>query len=136
MTMMQNILKGLSVSSIILLLIALFLSSAGVSSLTELGALSFLIPVFPVIGIVLGYGAGRFQTRRYLKLFIMGLGLIFIAGLGLAIFMVFADPSSAQNSEKAYSVFILSVTGFLIYGTVMVPVLLLGVYILEKWTRR
>lgn len=100
-----------------------------------MGAISFLIPVFPVIGIVLGYGAGRFQTRRYLKLFIMGLGLVFISGLGLAIFMVFTDPSSVQNSEKAYSVFMLSVTGFLIYGTIMVPLLLLGVYILEKWTR-
>jgi hypothetical protein len=133
---MNSLIKGLLISIILLFTIGILLFLFGIKQLQELGALYLLIPTFPIIGLTLGYAARIFQTKRYAKLLLLGLGLIYLSALLLSTFLILQDDSkSISMSEIPASIFFLSTTGFLIYGILIFPLLAFGVFILERWTR-
>ncbi len=133
---MQNLLKGLLISIFPLLGLALVFSQIDVTGIEELGALLFLIPAFPIIGLLLGYAATKIQTRRFLKLFLLGLVSIYIAAIILSFILIITDDSKIiQGFEIVSSVFFLGTVGFFIYGVFLIPILLFGIYFLERWTR-
>ena len=47
---MQNLFKGVIISSLLLIGLVVFFYQIGLRELQELGALAFLIPAFPIIG--------------------------------------------------------------------------------------
>lgn len=133
---MQNLLKGLLISTLLLAGLALVFSQIDMAGIEELGALLFLIPAFPIIGLLLGFVATKIQTRRFLKLFLLGLLLIYIAAIILSFILIITDDSKMiQGFEIISSVFFLATVGFFIYGVFLIPILLFGIYFLERWTR-
>jgi hypothetical protein len=134
---MQNLLKGLLISTLLLAGLAVAFSQIDMNGIEEFGALMFLIPTFPIIGLLLGYAATKIQTRRFLKLFLLGLLFIYIAAIGLSFILIITDDSKMiQGFEIVSSVFFLATVGFFIYGVFLIPILLFGIYVLERWTRQ
>ncbi len=133
---MQNSLKGLLISILLLAGLALVFSQIDMNGIEEIGALLFLIPAFPIIGLLLGYAATKIQTKRFLKLLLLGLLLIYITAVSLSFILIITDDSKmTQGFEILSSVFFLATVGFFIYGIFLIPILLFGIYFLERWTR-
>ncbi|MCX6549638.1 MAG: hypothetical protein NTY02_01295 [Acidobacteria bacterium] len=99
--------------------------------------LAFAAAPFPVIGMALGYAAGRLRTRRFRKLFGLGVLFVYVTALGAAAIMMLGDASGRQEPVVTIigSIFWLGSVGFVLYAFVTVPLLLLGVFVLERWTR-
>ena len=133
---MYNLLKGIMVSILLLLGLGIFLNQIGLKEIGELGALVILIPAFPIIGMILGYAATKIKTKRFGKLMLIGIILVYFAAIMLSIILITTDDSNMiKTSEMASSIFFLSTVGFIIYGIAILPFLTLGVFFLERWTR-
>ena len=133
---MYNLLKGIMVSILLLLGLGIFLNQIGLKEIGELGALVILIPAFPIIGMILGYAATKIKTKRFGKLMLIGIILVYFAAIMLSIILITTDDSNTiKTSEMASSIFFLSTVGFLIYGLAILPFFTLGVFFLERWTR-
>ena len=133
---MHNLLKGIMVSILLLLGLGIFLNQIGLKEIGELGALVILIPAFPIIGMILGYAATKIKTKRFGKLMLIGIILVYFAAIMLSIILITTDDSNMiKTSEMASSIFFLSTVGFIIYGIAILPFLTLGVFFLERWTR-
>jgi lipopolysaccharide export LptBFGC system permease protein LptF len=129
-------LKGLAVSfGVMLLLLGALYLTTGLETLD-----SWLLPIaglpFPLIGLALGRAATRIKAKRFRKLFGIGLGLVYLTALAFAGAMVLADGSGLiPLSEAPQSILWLGTVGFVLYAALTVPVLLLGVFVIERWTR-
>jgi len=124
------------VSILLLLGLGIFLNQIGLKEIGELGALVILIPAFPIIGMILGYAATKIKTKRFGKLMLIGIILVYFAAIMLSIILITTDDSNMiKTSEMASSIFFLSTVGFIIYGIAILPFLTLGVFFLERWTR-
>ncbi|MBK6608630.1 MAG: hypothetical protein IPO06_15385 [Leptospiraceae bacterium] len=133
---MHNLLKGIIVSILLLLGLGIFLYLIGLKEIGELGALTILIPAFPIIGLVLGYAGTKIKTKRFRKLLLIGILLVYCAAIMLSFVLITTDDSNMiKTSEMASSIFFLSTVGFIIYGIAILPFLTLGVFFLERWTR-
>lgn len=97
--------------------------------------LFFLFTPILLIGTILGAIGKKIYTHRYKKLFLIGLILIYLASLVYASLMVFTDHSSMLvGGEKIFAIFKLATTGFFLFGFFTIPLLALGVFLIELWT--
>jgi uncharacterized membrane protein YfcA len=99
----------------------------------KLGLILFM-PIIS-IGTILGSIARILYEDRFKKLLIIGLFLIYMSSLFYATFMVMSDSTPPQDGEKIISILLLGSTGFLLYGVLSLPPLLLGVFLIEKTTK-
>lgn len=91
---------------------------------------------FPVIGVILGRAGTRIRAGRLRKLFGLGLGLVYLTALLFAGAMILADRSGMIRAwDIPWSIFWLGSVGFVLYAAITVPVLLLGAFLIERWTR-
>lgn len=128
--------KGFLISIFLLLTLGGIFYLTGFDNFFALGALIFLIPAFPLFGILLGHAGTVIQTKRFTKLFFLSIALVYFASFLLSTALVLTDQSEMiKGFEIPRSIFMLATIGFFIYGTVMLPFLILGVFILERWTR-
>ncbi|MBP6740025.1 MAG: hypothetical protein KA146_08530, partial [Leptospiraceae bacterium] len=106
---MYNLLKGIMVSILLLLGLGIFLNQIGLKEIGELGALVILIPAFPIIGMILGYAATKIKTKRFGKLMLIGILLVYCAAIMLSFVLITTDDSNMiKTSEMASSIFFLS----------------------------
>ena len=102
---MHNLLKGIMVSILLLLGLGIFLNQIGLKEIGELGALVILIPAFPIIGMILGYAATKIKTKRFGKLMLIGIILVYFAAIMLSIILITTDDSNMiKTSEMASSI--------------------------------
>ena len=133
---MHSLLKGFLISIVLLLGLGLLFFQLGIKQVEELGALFLLVPTFPIIGLALGFAANKIQTKRFLKLLLIGIIMIYSASVFLSTFLILHDNSNTiKDGEIFSSIFFLSTVGFFIYGILVFPFLGMGVFILERWTR-
>ena len=91
---------------------------------------------FPAIGLTLGYAGTRIRARRFLKLFGLGLALVYLTALAIAAVLILLDGSGMISGwDIAWSIFYLGSIGSFFYGVFTVPALLVGVFVIERWTR-
>jgi hypothetical protein len=128
--------KGLVVSLAMLPLLAGVLWVATDLAPWEAWPLALAGVPFPLIGLALGRAGTRVRIKRFRKLFGLGLGLVYVTALAFAAAMVLADRSGLiPPSEVALSILALGSVGFILYAALTIPVLLLGVFLIERWTR-
>lgn len=97
--------------------------------------LFFLFLPILIIGTTLGAIGTRIYTNRYKKLFLLGLILIYFVAVIYASIMIFSDKSDILvGGEKIMAVLKLATTGFFLFGFFTVPLLALGVFLIELWT--
>ncbi|HMV42160.1 MAG TPA: hypothetical protein PK079_23250 [Leptospiraceae bacterium] len=134
---MTTTLKGFIISfSFLLILFLGYILFFGVSGLQELGAVLFILPAFPVVGVLLGFFSKFIQQRRFFKLMGMGLISIYLIALLFSCILVLTDESKSIGFlETISSIFLLGSAGFAIFGSFLLPLLAIGVFLLEKWTR-
>ena len=91
---------------------------------------------FPVIGLTLGYAGTRIRARRFLKLLGLGLALVYLTALAIAAALILFDGSGMISGwDVPWSIFYLGSIGSFFYGVFTVPALLVGVLVIERWTR-
>lgn len=87
------------------------------------------------IGIILGAIGKTLYTNRYKKLFLIGLFLIYLVFVIYASIIVFSDTSNMLvGSEKLLAILKLATTRFFMLGFFTLPLLALGVFLIELWT--
>jgi hypothetical protein len=90
--------------------------------------------LFAAVGVGLGIGAGRIREKRFRGLALLGLGLVYLAALVAAAVMILADGHTAARDVPG-SIFLLGTVGFGLFAIFTLPALLVGVFLLERWTR-
>lgn len=129
-------LQGLLVSSVFACLIyfSLFMGYPFSNELTKEYLLVLFLPIL-LIGSILGFVGTTLYENRFKKLFLIGVFLVYLVSLFYAGAMVLNDTSDLlQGNEKVIAILKLGSTGFLLFGVVVLPILALGVFIIELWT--
>lgn len=129
-------LQGLLVSSVFacLIYLSLFLGYPFSNELTKEYLLILFLPIL-LIGSILGFVGKTLYENRFKKLFLIGIFLVYLVSLFYAGAMVLNDTSNLlQGNEKVIAILKLGSTGFLLFGVVVLPILALGVFIIELWT--
>ncbi len=97
------------------------------SLITVLPALLVIIP----FSLILGWMAGKLKKRRLIILLLTGI-LIYL----LSIFVAMLSHSGISIfSEGTGTVILIVLWAFLAYFIFVIPLLILGIIILERWTR-
>ena len=100
------------------------------------GPIALLVVPFPVIGLALGYAGTRIKARRFLKLFGLGMALVYLTALAIAAALVLFDGSGMISGwDVPGSIFFLGSVGSVLYAVFTVPAVLVGVFLIERWTR-
>lgn len=137
MKKIPSTLKGIIVSIFIAIpLLALYIFRTGFVNLDQYGLILFLLPAFLLNGLCLGFAANRIKTKRFVKLTSLGLALIYITSILLSFVLILNDSSKPTSFFEAIaSTFFLATVGFVMFSFLLIPVLLIGVFVLERWTR-
>lgn len=102
--------------------------------------LAYLVPPLVLslgVGGTLGFVAGTLQARRRLRLFLAAALGYYLSALLISAMLILSEPAYPGGlSAQLGGIFLLSITGSLLYGIVMVPMLVGGVLLLEAWTRK
>jgi hypothetical protein len=94
----------------------------------------FFLPII-LIGCILGLAGKRIYENRFQKLFLIGIFLVYLSSLFYAAAMVLSDESAIMKGREVVTgILMLGSTGFLIFGIFTVPLLALGVFLVELWT--
>ncbi|MCX7998843.1 MAG: hypothetical protein N3A69_07815 [Leptospiraceae bacterium] len=97
--------------------------------------LFFLFLPILIIGTTLGAIGKKIYTNRFKKLFLIGLVLIYLVAVVYASLSVFSDKADILvGGEKIIVVLKLATTGFFLFGFFTIPLLALGVFLIELWT--
>lgn len=97
--------------------------------------LFFLFIPILTIGTILGAIGKTLYTNRYKKLFLIGLFLVYLVSVIHASLTIFSDTSNMLvDGEKFLAILKLATTGFFMFGFFTLPVLALGVFLIELWT--
>jgi len=97
------------------------------SLLTILPALIVIVP----FSFILGWISSKARHHRLVKLLLTGIIIYF-----LSIFIVMLLNSGISIIQDSFSMFILLVLwAFLAYFIFVIPLLIIGIFLLEKWTR-
>ncbi len=89
-------------------------------------------------GAVLGYFAARIQTYRYVKLLGIALALYlcaaYVSAFALILLTEYLEPGGVPDGIF-YGVLYLGTVGAIFLGAILVPMIMVVVFLLERWTR-
>ncbi len=139
----SNILKSavtLFASNFVVILLIIISSLPGAISLENfpiktvvLQNLTLLLPL-SVTAIIFtplfGYTTTKATINRFLKLFILGILYFWVCVISTLLFM-----SNGELLKEGFMILYLSVFAMMAMALFVLPVLIPGVYLLEKWTR-
>lgn len=100
---------------------------------------AYLVPPLALslaVGGALGFLAGTLRERRRLRLLLVAALGYYLSALLISATLILSEPNYPGGfSAQLGGILLLSITGSLLYGIVMIPMLVGGVLILEGWTR-
>lgn len=143
----MGLLKGMGLGGVLALVLVLthLLGTPGEATGRMGGTVAVFGPILIFLGPGLIIGAGiigllggilRENRRRHMILAVVGLYLFF--SFSIASIMIFFDDSGQATKtvgDTLYNISALGITGAIIFGLFLIPLLLGATLLIERWTR-